>query len=95
MVACAPTEDATEGEKANHIAALSNTVKLVPGRGHGFVLTDTITRRGEGGMKTDNKVLGAYGRDVLNENGNLLLGFAEDNKFALLYTFFSTPKRGV
>ena len=40
-------------------------------------------------------MLGAYGRDVLNENGKLLLGFAEDNKLALLNTFFSTPKRGV
>ena len=32
---------------------------------------------------------------MLNENGKLLLRFAEDNKLALLNTFFSTPKRGV
>ena len=41
-------------------------------------------------------MLGAYGRDVLNENGKLLLDFAkEDNKLALLNTFFRTPKSGV
>ena len=40
-------------------------------------------------------MLGAYGRDMPNENGNLLLGFAEDNKLALLNTFFCTPKSGV
>ena len=38
---------------------------------------------------------GAYGRDKPNENGKLLLGFAEDNKLALLNTFFCTPKSGV
>ena len=36
-----------------------------------------------------------YGRDMLNENGKLLLDFAEDNKLALLNTLFRTPKRGV
>ena len=40
-------------------------------------------------------MLGAYGRDVLNENGKLLLGVAEDNKLTLLDTFFCTPKSGV
>ena len=42
--------------------------------------------------KQKNKVLGAYDRDKLNENGKLLLGFTEDNKLALLNTFFCTPK---
>ena len=37
-------------------------------------------------------MLGAYGRDVLNEKDLPLLGFAEDNKLALLNTFlFATP----
>ena len=40
-------------------------------------------------------MLGAYGRDILNENGKLLLGFAEDNKLALLNTLFCNPKSGV
>ena len=52
-------------------------------------------KRGESGGETDSKMLGAYGRDKLNENGKLLLGFAEDNKLALLNTFFCTPKSGV
>ena len=49
---------------------------------------------GEAG-KIDSKALGAYGRDERNENGKLLLRFAEDNKLALLNTFFCTPKSGV
>ena len=40
-------------------------------------------------------MLGTYGRDKLNGNGKLLLGFAEDNKLALLNTLFCTPKSGV
>ena len=40
-------------------------------------------------------MLGAYRRHVLNENGKLLLRFAEDNKLARLNTFFSTLKHGV
>ena len=52
--------------------------------------------RGEGGGGANSKVLGAYGQDMLNENGKpLLLGFAEDNKIALLSTLFCTPKSGV
>ena len=75
------------------MAALNSTVKPVPAREHVFVLTDANARTGERG--DGGKVLGAYGRDVLNENGKLLLRIAEDNKLALLNTFFSTPKRGV
>ena len=47
------------------------------------------------GNEIDSMALGAYGRDVLNENGKLLLRFAENNKLALLNTFFCTPKSGV
>ena len=32
---------------------------------------------------------------MLNENGKLLLDFAEDSKLALLNTLFCTPKSGV
>ena len=59
------------------MAALKSTVPSVPAREYVFVLTDA-----------NAKVLGAYGRDVLNENGKLVLGFAEDNKLALLNCFF-------
>ena len=63
----------------------------MPAREYMFVLTDANARTGrryEGGGEADNKTLGAYGRDVLNENGKLLLGFAKDNKLALLNTYF-------
>ena len=91
-------EETPEGQKTKYMAALNCTVASVPAWEYVFVLTDANTRagkRGEGGGETDSKVLGAYGRDKLNENGELLLGFAEDNKLALLDTLFCTPKSGV
>ena len=80
------------------MAALNCTVASVPARECVFALTDANARtgkRGGGGGETDSKVLGAYGRDKLNENGKQLLGFAEDNKLARVNTFFCTPKSGV
>ena len=80
------------------MAALNCTVALVPAREYVFVLTDANARtgkRGEGGGEKDIKALGVCARDKLNKNGKLLLGFAEDNKLALLNTFFCTPKSGV
>ena len=94
----APTEEAPEGQKAKYMEALKCTVVSVPAREYVFILTDANARtgnRGELGEETDSKVLGAYDRDKVNENGNLLLGFAEDNKLALLSTFVCIPKSGV
>ena len=68
------------------MAAPNYTVALVPARGNVFVSTDANAKTGkigEGGGEADSKVLGAYGQDKLNENGKLLLGFAEDDKLAL------------
>ena len=90
MVAYAPTEEAPEGWKAKYVAALNCTVASVPAREYVFVLTDANARTGK-----RVEVLGAYGRDKLNENGKLLLGFAKDNKLALLNTLFCAPKSGV
>ena len=87
-----------EGQKAKYLAALNITVPSVPAREYVFVLTDANTstgKGGEGGGEAGNKVLGAYGRDVLIENGKLLLGFAEENKLALLDIFLCTSKSGV
>ena len=98
VVAYAPTEEAPEGQRAKYMTAFNCTVASVPAREYVFVLTDANARtgkRGEGGGETNSKVLGAYGRDKLNENGKLLLGFAGDNKLALLNTLFCTPKSGV
>ena len=44
---------------------------------------------------TDSKVLGAYGRDELNDNGERLLIHGTDNKLALLITYYATPARGI
>ena len=43
----------------------------------------------------DSKTFGVYGRDTLNDNGELLLSFANNHDLALVNTFFSTPKGGV
>ena len=80
------------------MSALDITVASVPARKHVFVLSASNARtgkRGEGGGVIDSKAQGAYGSDVLNEHGKLLLRFAEDNKLALLNTLFCTPKSGV
>ena len=50
--------------------------------------------KGQVGSK-DSKILGAYGRDTLNDNGELLLSFANNHDLALVKTFLSTPKGGV
>ena len=64
-----------------------------------FVLMDANARTGrrEKGQvgSTDIKILGAYGRDTLNDNGELLLSFATNHDLALVNTFFSPPKGGV
>ena len=78
------------------MAALNCTVASVPVREYVLTHANAMTgKRGEGGGRADSKVLGAYGRDKLNKNGKLLLGFEEDNKLALLNTFFCTPISGV
>ena len=51
--------------------------------------------REKGGMGSkDDKVRGPYGRDILNDNGELLLSFASNHDLALASTFISTPKGG-
>ena len=80
------------------MTALNSTVASKPAREHVLVLTDANARtgnRGKGGGEADIKVLGAYDRHVLNENGKLLLGFAEGNKLDLLSLLFCTLQRGV
>ena len=64
-----------------------------------FVLMDANARtgrreKGQEGSK-DGKILGAYGQDTFNDNGELLLSFANNYDLALVNTFFSTPKGGV
>ena len=100
--AYSPTEKAADGQKANCMVALNSTVASVSAREYVFGLTDVNAREGKGresGGEADITahitVLGAHGRDMLNDNGKLLLGCAEDNKLSFLSTFFRTSKRGV
>ena len=44
---------------------------------------------------TYSKIFGVYGRDTLNDNGELVLSFANNHDLALVNTFFSTSKGGV
>ena len=79
--------------------SLDRVVEEVPKHEQLFVLMDANARtgrreKGQVGSK-DSKILGAYGRDTLNDNGELLLSFANDHDLALVNTFFSTPKGGV
>ena len=110
VVAYAPTEEAPEGQKAKYMAALNCTVASVSAREYVFVFTDasaTPGKRGEGGGEADSKVLGAYGRDKLNENGKLLQGFSRrqrarssehfllhPQKWRVLYVLKRQPQQG-
>ena len=91
-----PIEQAPEGQKAKYIAAFKSTRASVPTREYGFTLTQAnawIGKRSEGGEEEGSKVAGAYDRDVLNENGKLLLGCAEDNKLAFCENVFLRPQK--
>ena len=74
-------------------------MKQVPRHEQLFLLMDANAHtrgREKGGVGSkDNKSLGAYGRDTLNDNGELLLSFANNHGLAIVNTFFSTPKGGV
>ena len=95
-VAYVPSEEAAEGQKAKYIAALNITVSSVPARDNVSFSTTQTARTGKGGEESGEeaarKVLGACGREMLNENCKLLLAFAEDYKLALLTTLFEFPK---
>ena len=74
-------------------------MKEVPEHEQLFVLMDANARtgrRGGGKLASEEcKVLGAYGRDSLNDNGERLLSFSANHELALLNTFFSTAKSAV
>ena len=99
FVAYSPTE--TFNASNNHVfwTTLDRAVKDVPRHEQLFVLMDahalTGRREKRGVGSKDNKSLGAYGRDTLNDNGELLLSFANIHDLAIVNTFFSAPKGGV
>ena len=100
-MAYAPTETQNASNKHAFWTSLDRAVKEVPKHEQLFVLMDTNARtggreKGQVGSK-DSKIIGAYGRDTLNDNGELLLSFANNHDLAriIMNTFFSTPKGGV
>ena len=95
-VGYAPTLGSLAREKDHFWNALDSVVTGVPSGDHLFILMDTNARTGkrQSGC-ADSKVLGAYGRDELNDNGERPLLHAADNKLALLNTFVATPNREV
>ena len=99
VVAYAPTEPQNVNNKHAFWTSLDRVVEEVPKHEQLFVLMDANARTGrkekeQVGSK-DSKILGAYGRDTLNDNGELLLSFANNHDLALVNTFFSTPKGGI
>ena len=99
VVECAPTETQNANNKHAFRTSLDRVVEEVPKHEQLFVLMDANARtgrreKGQVGSK-DSKILGAYGRDTLNDNEELLLSFANNHDLALVNTLFSTPKGGV
>lgn len=97
VVGYAPTEPSDGEKKREFWNNFDSLVKRVPAKECLFVLMDANARTGKRieGDGTDDGVLGAYGRDEMNDNGKLLLNFASDNKLAITNTFFSTRKGGI
>ena len=99
VVAYAPTETQNANNKNAFWTSLDRVVEEVPKHEQLFVLIDANAytgkrEKGQVGSK-DSKILGAYGRDTRNDNGELLLSFANNHDLALVNTFFSPPKGGV
>ena len=97
VVAYAPTECAADSDKTRFWSMLLETVASVPRKDQLFVLMDANARTGkrdQGGSLEYAQVLGPYGRDVLNDNGEQLIRTAADAGLAIANTFFPTPKGG-
>ena len=98
VVGYAPMEPSDSEKKRALWHRLDSLVRRIQKKEALFVLMDANARTGlkiEGERTEDDGVLGAYGRDELNNNGKCLLNFATDNKLAVTNTFFSTRKGGI
>ena len=96
--AYAPTDTQNANSKHEIWTSLDKVVEI-PRHEEVFVMMDANagTERMEKGQlgSKDSKILGAYGRDTLNDNEELLLSFANNHDLARVNTFFSTPRSGV
>ena len=83
LVAYAPTERQNSSNKHAFWTTLDRAVEEVPRHEQLFVLMDANARTGRrekrGVRSKNNKIPGAYGRDTLNDNGELLLPFANNH----------------
>ena len=82
VVCYAPTEPSDSEKKRTFWHSLDSLVQRIPKKECIFVLMDANARTGEkieGERTEDDGVLGAYGRDELNNNGERFLNFATDN----------------
>ena len=94
VVGYAPTLDKSTSEGDHFWSSLDEVVR--PSMDHHLVLMDANVRTGMRGIGwTDSKVMGAYGRDELNDNRERLLIHATGNKLALLNTYYATPVGGI
>ena len=92
-----PTETQNDSNKHAFWTTVDRAVEEVPKHEQLFVSMDANAHtgrreKGKVGSK-DNKIIGTYGGDTLNNNGELLLSFA--NNLALVNTFYRTLKGGV
>ena len=94
VVAYAPTEANPDAElKEVSGRKLGHIVNQIPAKESLFVQIDANSRSGRRTAGChDGRVLEAYGRDELNNNGKRLLSLASDNKLALTNTIFSARK---
>ena len=98
-VAYAPTETQNASNKHAFLTSLDSAVKEVPKHKQLFVLmganAGTGRRKKRQVGSKDRKIFCSYGRDALNDHGELLLSYANNHDLALVNTFSSTPKGGV
>ena len=96
VVGHVPTDTEATGEKHAFWTALDRVVKGVSEHEQLFALmvaNARTERRGEGGFGNEEcRVLGAYGRDTLDDSGERLLAFSANHGLALLDIFFSRTK---
>ena len=97
-MAYAPTETQKASNKHAFWTTLDGAVEEVPQHEQLLVLMDANARTGRrekrGVWGKDNRILGADGRDTLNDNEQQLLVFANNHDLALVNTFFGTYIQG-
>ena len=92
VVGYAPTETARDSDKDSFWGALHEAIRETPGSDHIVVMMDANARTGKGQDGCgDANVMGAYGRDKLNDNGARLLEMAADHRLCLINTYFRPP----